>query len=74
MLQFCMGIYFYRDGGCAVIEFTPQVLKIYIASAKIYNIYITSAKIYSTSGEAVRAVNFLHKPIFCSRTPYECPY
>ena len=35
------GIYFYKDGGSAVIEFTPQVLKIYIASAKIY---ITSAK------------------------------
>ena len=37
-------IYFYKDGGSAVIEFTPQVLKIYIASAKIYKIYITSAK------------------------------
>ena len=36
-----MEIYFYKDGGSAAIEFTPQVLKIYIASAKIY---ITSAK------------------------------
>ena len=34
-------IYFYKDGGSAAIEFTPQVLEIYIANAKIY---ITSAK------------------------------
>ena len=33
-------IYFYKDGGSAAIEFTPQVLKIYIASAE--NLKFTS--------------------------------
>ena len=53
-----MEIYFYKDGGSAAIEFTPQVLKIYIASAKIYiasaeNLKFTSQvqKIYLTSAK-----------------------
>ena len=50
-------IYFYKDGGSAAIEFTPQVLKIYIASAE--NLKFTSQvqKIYRTSEAS--AVNFL---------------
>ena len=58
-LHLCSGEkYFYKDSGSAVIEFTPQVLKIYIASAE--NLKFTSQvqKIYRTSEAS--AVNFLH--------------
>ena len=47
-------IYFYKDGGSAAIEFTPQLLKIYFASAKKFTSQVQ--KIYSTS--EVSAVNF----------------
>ena len=42
------------DGGCAVIEFTSLMLKIYTARAKIYS--TRAVKLYSTRASRVNTV------------------